>query len=85
MKNTTAAVRAVGARRLGGGPVCLARATSASRHTRAENSVLPEPMDPMTRMRREARVKSKWLKAVHAQVGETQHFQQLCLRLHGRP
>ena len=37
------------------------RATSESLQIRAENSVFPEPMEPMTRIRREGREKSKWL------------------------
>ena len=40
----------------------LARVFGESRQTRAENSVFPDPMDPITRIRREGREKSKWLK-----------------------
>ncbi len=36
-------------------PPDLRSATSESRHTRAEYSVLPEPMGPITRMRRPPR------------------------------
>jgi hypothetical protein len=28
---------------------------------RAENSVFPDPIDPITRIRRDGRAKSKWL------------------------
>ena len=37
------------------------RATSESRQIRAENSVFPDPIEPITRIRRDGREKSKWL------------------------
>ena len=55
-------VGAVGARAAAAAAPVFLRATSESRQIRAENSVLPEPMEPITRMRRDGREKSKWLK-----------------------